>query len=527
MPYIRVGITLIDCMKSWKRLPAIVNNVDSILAAALGFYIIQLFSRHGGIGISPDSVTYISAARNFSAGKGLIEFDNVPMVDFPAGYPIFLGIISFVTRMDPVAFGPVLNGFMFACVIYLCGYMMNRFYYPSRWYKIVLLSCFVISPCLLEIYSMMWSETLFILVLLLFIASFKTYLDNEKLSSLLLISMLAGIACVTRYAGVTLVVTGGMLITLNYRMNFMKRIRHLFIFGCVSASLLILNLLRNSASSGTFTGQRQKGITPLLQNIYYFGAVLCDWLPVPKNNNTVQLLVVLGCAALLTTVLLILFLSRTGYHSYEHVSIIFSFVYIGFMLFSATVSRYEQFSSRLLSPLFIPVLWGLSGMLPLWIHKLPRPASRWTAAGLGLVLAAWFQYNQYQQDAETWDGVRDAGIPGYTEDPWPQSPMIAFINKNPGMFKPAYSLYSNAADYLYFYTGLHPYNLPQEVFPGEQKRFYADPRHYIIWFNDIDNPDFINLDEILQNQRFTLLQNFQDGSIYVSVDSSAVKQVQQ
>jgi hypothetical protein len=523
MTYIRGTITPPDCMKPWKPSFALLENLDSILAGAAGFYIIQLFAKHGGIGISPDSVTYISAARNFSSGHGLVEFDNMPLVDFPAFYPIFLGTISFISGTDPVQYGPLLNGLMFALLLYLCGSMMNGFYFPSKWYKRILLSCLVISPCLLEVYSMLWSETLFILILMIYIAVFKIYLDKETFPSLLLLSILAGLACVTRYAGVTLVATGGMLITLNYRMVIRKRIFHLILFCAISGSLLITNLVRNALASGTYTGMRQKGITSLAQNLSYFGSVLCDWLPVPKNNSGIAMLVMLGSVALLITVLLVLFLSRKGYHSYEHISIIFCLIYIGFMLFSATVSRYEQFTNRLLSPLFIPMLWGMSGLIPWWIQKIHGSMAKWVIVGLGVLLAAGFQYNQWVQDNETYEGVKDAGIPGYTEDPWPHSPLLDFVKKNQEIFKPGYGLYSNAADYIYFYTGLHPYNLPQKVFPAEQKRFYADPRHYIIWFNDIDNPDMTGIDEIRQHQYFLPVKTFQDGSIYISMDSALTR----
>ena len=34
-----------------------------------GFILIQIFSKHSGIGVSPDSVTYLSAARHMAAGN--------------------------------------------------------------------------------------------------------------------------------------------------------------------------------------------------------------------------------------------------------------------------------------------------------------------------------------------------------------------------------------------------------------------------------------------------------------------------
>ena len=165
-------------MTSQKRSFALSQNIDSLIAGAIGFFIIQLFSHHSGIGVSPDSVTYISTARNFYEGKGLIGFDNQPTVVFPLLYPVFLAAVSFVTRLDPLIFGAVMNGLLFALLLYICGAVMNGFYFSSRWYKRVILSCLVLSPSLLEIYSMLWSETIFILLVIFFIIAIKNYFEK-------------------------------------------------------------------------------------------------------------------------------------------------------------------------------------------------------------------------------------------------------------------------------------------------------------------------------------------------------------
>ena len=46
------------------RLSSFNKNIDSLVAAATGFFIIFLFTRHGGIGIEPDGVVYITTAEN-------------------------------------------------------------------------------------------------------------------------------------------------------------------------------------------------------------------------------------------------------------------------------------------------------------------------------------------------------------------------------------------------------------------------------------------------------------------------------
>src|SRR6201999_555579 len=100
---------------------------------------------------------------------GFTAFDGLPMVDFPVGYPSFLTIISFVTGLDPMQFGAVLNGLLFGLLIYISGSIMNGFYHLSGWYKRVVLACIFLSPALQEVYSMLWSETIFLVLIMLFI----------------------------------------------------------------------------------------------------------------------------------------------------------------------------------------------------------------------------------------------------------------------------------------------------------------------------------------------------------------------
>ena len=145
------------------------NNVDAFIPAVAGFAIIFFYTRHSGIGLSPDSINYISVARNIHARGAFVDYDNHPLIIFPVFYSLFLGMIMFITNSDPLIFGVMLNCFMFFTVIYVCGWLLEKQSYRSKWYKHIILSCIVFSPCLLEVYSMLWSETLFILLLLLFL----------------------------------------------------------------------------------------------------------------------------------------------------------------------------------------------------------------------------------------------------------------------------------------------------------------------------------------------------------------------
>ena len=493
------------------------NNRDSLLFSALGFYFIYLLTKHSGIGLSPDSIIYLSVARNFKTGHGLIQFDHVPLADFPVLYPIFLGIISIVVNSDPLTFAPVLNGFMFAILIYLAGSIMNEFRIFSRWYKLIVLSAIVMSPALLEVYPMLWSETLFILLLLVFFIAARSYFLHPKKSVLISLALIAGLASITRYAGVTVIGCGCVLVFLDPRFQFKRRIRKLLVFAFVSSLPLLVNLIRNRLLFGYSTGMRQKGTTPLLDNLYFLGSVFCDWLPLPKERPALSLAIALVCIMLLIYLFYSAWTRFKSFFSFEEIAITFSLIYIFFILLSATISRYEQLNSRLLSPVFIPVLWSLSYRIPIFVKKLSG-AWIWIATVMIVALTLGFQYNQLTADYETYDGVKDAGVPGYTEDPFPQSDIVKYIVGNKSSFQKGYMIYSNAADAFYLFTSISADVLPQVAFPHHLEQFYAEKKFYLIWFNDIVDPDIPMLKEILDHRKMTPVAQLSDGSVWISVD---------
>jgi len=501
-------------MKPLKRAFSLSCNIDSLVAAALGFFLIYLLTGHSGIGVSPDSVAYLSVARNLDSGYGLTQFDRMPMIEFPLFYSVVLWVIARIARLDPLVFTPVLNEFLFALLLYLSGSLMNVFRCRSILYKRLMLGCLLLSPCLLEVYSMMWSETLFLLCVLVFLMMVWAYLQSHSRLSLTGLCLVTAVAADTRYAGISLIATGLILIYLDPWESLKQKWRNFYVFGLSSSSLLAMNLFRNQRLTGTLTGFRQPGTTPLMRNIFFYGDTVTDWMPFPKAREWIGVATGLGLLAYLIFFGARSLVRRKEGWSMERLAILFTCVYSVFLIFSSTVTRYQQLDSRLLSPIFIPLLWSLSFWLPSRQSRLPGQAGAWIL-GLGVLLMLAFQYNQLKQDYETYDGVKDAGIPGYTEDPWTQGETVSFLRANPLFFQPGYSLYSNAGDAVYFASRLFCDQLPQRVVPHEMQEFFSDNEFYLIWFNDIQNPDMIGLHEILEKKKMNCLKQFEDGAIYI------------
>lgn len=492
-------------------LPA--RNYDSIIAAMAGFLIIYAFTRHSGIGVSPDSVTYISVAANLHDHGSLRDFSNTPLMDFPAFYPIFLSGVMFITGLGCMKFGPVLNGLLFAALIYLSGWLMEGFTFRSKWYKWSLLSFIVFSPCLLEVYTMIWSETLFIVLLLLFILFCRRYFLSHSTGSLLLLAFIAGLACITRYAGITFIGTGGLLLLSDPGLRPGKKIRHLLLFGLIASSLLAINLYHNKLAAGTFTGYREKGITSFSRNLHDFGSVFCNWLPFFNNHYTLASWIGLFWIVVFTIAFTGRLVKKEHFFSYENIATAYFIIYSAFILLSATISRFQQLDSRLLSPLFIPWLWGSTCRIPAWT------VSGTQRRRIGVILAVIagaisFGTGQLRADYEAWDGAKYAGIPGYTEDDWRNSETIRFIRKNKTLMRFKATLYSNANDGIWFLTGVRADLLPHKDFPNDIKEFLAEDHFYVVWFNDGVNADLIDIAFISRYKKLAEMHEFSDGTVY-------------
>ncbi len=502
-------------MKGKSHLFSVSRNLDSLIAALAGFILIQILSKHSGIGISPDSVTYLSAARHMSAGKGLISFDNLPVVDFPFAYPFFLSFVSLITRLDPLQFAPVLNGILFGLLLYLSGSMMNGFQKSSGWYKRILLSCILMSPALQEVYSLLWSETIFLVLILFFIICLSFYLRKMTTGWLLISAGVTAVACITRYAGIFLLPAGLFLIYFNLELPRPKRLRHCLYFGILSISLFLINILRNDLLTGLPMGQRPKneaGISKILEN---FGGAFCDWLslerkPIPAIIFAIVVLIIFSLS------IFVLYRRRKAITSIEYITAVAGLSYCIFMLFTSVLTRYEQFTSRLISPLYIPLLWTISWWIPEFLSARRRYWNRWLYGGFVLIMTAKFLNIQFAADYEYYDGVKDAGVPGYREDSFVQSEIVQFIEKNKSIFDPRLPIYSNAGEAVYFITGLPARQLPFTAFPAKLQLYYTLGNSYLVWFRDLDNPEMPQLDSILLHKNLQAIKELPDGAVYIS-----------
>ena len=493
------------------------NNVDSLIAAILGAIFIYALTNYHGIGISPDSVSYTGVARNIRLGKGILEFNENPLIIFPAGYPIFLGTLSWIFSKDVLLIAPFINASLIAFIIYIYGCFIQQPSNTVYWYKWAILSILPISYCLLDVFTMLWSETLFMLLISLFLLSIRVYLKHPTFKALFLPSLFTALACDTRIAGLSIMATGLLLIFLHKKVKWSLKLLHLVIFGTGGVVLLLLNLIRNDRMNGTMTGVRQKSITPFWLNLQYFGETLLQWFHIPATNPIVCLIAATILIVSFASILLYRYLKWHKMTSFQTITIAFSVIYILFIITTASISKYEKITNRLLSPAYIPLLIGITYFLPSLYHQLK---SKYNKIGITLLMFSIYLSLQFQQAMATiafQQQTKETGIPGYTELDWQDSDIVQFLKRNTAYFKPDTEIYSNACDAVYFYSGLPALRIPEPVHKVDLKDYYESDANYIVWFtNDFSNPAIMPIKELRKHRQIDTLTKFNDAIIFWS-----------
>jgi len=348
----------------------------------------------------------------------------------------------------------------------------------------------------------------------MFLINFKRYFQTHSLMSLSFVAIISAVAFDTRYAGITLLATGALLIFFDKNLRWQLKILHITYFGSIGISLVLINLIRNVWEVGLATGKRQEGITPFSKNVEYSGKVFTDWFSFDIEN---QLL--LKIIFLFIFILFVVFFIRNirhwkAYYSFENIIVSFFVVYVMFIVVSSTISRYEPINNRLLAPAFIPFLLVSTCQIPKWRKSLSKRLLRWVVFAFSLGIGTIFLVSFVNINKENLEYMLETGIPGYSEDTWQKSQIVTYLEKHSEVFDMDSVVYSNHSQAVYFLTGHRSHTLPERVYKSDVAEFMSETSGIIIWFNMDDNPDLLNIKEIRQKMNLQRFKTFRDGAIY-------------
>ncbi len=217
--------------------------------AALAAVATWIATRHGA-GMSPDSVTYLSAARNLASGHGYTDFTGQALTTFPPGYPALVAVIN-VLGLSIATGARIVNAVSFAAIVILAGALVRR-HTSSPFVAVGTTLLVAVSPAMINVASNAWSEPLFCALVLAFILALEDAAAPARpVRSLALAGVLVGLAVLVRYAGLSLLIVGSLTLVVSTYREGLRAVSHrLAVFLGAGIALPALWILRN-ATSGT------------------------------------------------------------------------------------------------------------------------------------------------------------------------------------------------------------------------------------------------------------------------------------
>lgn len=492
------------------------------LLGLIGASIISFLTSRHGAGITPDSVAYISVARNLAEGHGFLTYNGSHLVVQPPLYPIILALIKKIMLIDPQISAGYLNAVIFGFIVYFSGLLLLRY---LNSFALVLLgtASVMISYALVQASLMALSEPLFILLVLLFLYYFEEYQSKHDFVSFFLFSVSGALACLTRYTGVIIILTGIICIILWGKNNIRRKLWHSFIFTIITVLPIGAWFVRNYIFTGTLTGLRAASSYTLIENMRFFYDTVLPWY-LPMNSTGISFIFIL----LIVTAWFIFGLDSAKSPAGETInkigpSLIFVLLYAGVIVISSTTTAYDRISDRLLSPIYVPVIFILFFISDKILCRLTKSFHLKLITVLfmiGIVLLIRYPFKNTIHIIEEY--IELSGW-GYGSDSWRESETIEYLSRHEVLGK-SYTLYSNEPDAIYILANLNARRSPAKTFYNSPQLFNKNSNQEEIWSNaenaclvwfDKTNRSFLfTVAELRENINMTEVAHLKDGEIY-------------
>lgn len=465
-----------------------------------------------GIGLSPDSVQYVSMARALGTDYG-------PHLR-PTWPPLFVLVLAApgMVGVDPVDVAAVLNPSILVCTCLVSGLWFYR-RTNSGLMSVVVTAALAFSFPLTWVSSFVWTEPLFVLLTVCSLVLLDSHLRSDSLKVLLLAALLAALACLTRYAGIALLASSVLIVLSKPQLTLRQRVVQALSYSVVAALPLCLWLLRNHLLVETFVGTRTAGISSFTDNAERAVLTLVAWtLPWRRLGLGLELLI--SGIPLLAVVGLALAWGWSSSRSrgvretisclklsnpFPRILAVYAMVYVAFILVVSTAIRIDPINDRLLVPIFVPLalLAGFALQRLIEVSKNDRGERFGVALTVAVVLSAASHVAAYIPELRL---AANKGH-GYASRTWETSASIAWIRR-----KDSRRLLTNRWDALYLFVP----EVAVESLPWDEAQLGAivssigDRR--VIWFHRTRYP--YDLTDLSSDLGLRKVAEFDDGVVF-------------
>ena len=331
--------------------------------------ILVVVSTRSGMGISWDSTDYMAVGRNMASGIGTLDVVGLPMTVRPPGISSLICVGDWLGLMPSASF--VLINTVSAGVSTFFAMLILKKANIRTPIAISTLAIIAFSPSLLNMYSMAWSEPVFIALVMvaLWIA-----LSPRSLSVHLILGVLFASMFFVRYVGpfYSFPIAVVAVFFQSRKSGFVKST---FLIGAIYFVSLIpqyLWLQRNETIDGTLTGARQGAggsyFEPIKTMLGTFGSWIVGHDPLDGNggiylnsNDYSTIMKVAGYLFGSLLVLIVLFLAKSDKRNQTAAHVCFGlfFVSLFYMIFSVVRFVHLEIGpldNRMMSGIYIPLM---------------------------------------------------------------------------------------------------------------------------------------------------------------------------
>jgi hypothetical protein len=454
---------------------------------ALAAMLPSLIGNRSGIGISWDSTDYIAVGLSMAAGRGALDVTGVPMVIRPPGLSALVTVGDWLTVSPDITLR-IVNAVAMFVVVWCTHRLLVRAQVRavSIWVGVALVA---LSPALLDISTMAWSEPPFLALLLvtLVIATRARTWPWDLVLAIVYIALFF-----VRYVGpfyaapIALVAAVVQARKSGVLLAFFRSATAL----AVSMVAPWLWLMRNKELSGFLTGYREPGGGTLLDPLRTLTGTLGSWLiarPPLGGNGGIYLnwadfsgyMKLAGLVVWVALIVLSVWFFVAQRDASPRVVVVAACLWVFVLYSSFSVYRFVYnemgpLDSRMMSGVYVPLIIVFVVTLDRLVQS-PRIAR--VALAAGVLVGAWHATTVVRDSVRYGDSGRHWGTEFHRE-----VPIHTFARELPA----AAALYSNEPQSLFAATFRWPI---RNQYQYDQPALVDCDRRYFVWFNKSFLPD--------------------------------------
>jgi len=479
-----------------------------------------------GPGIHSDSTVYLSAAKSLAAGSGYRDFSGAQLTIFPPVFPAIVAIIS-LFGFDIVTAARYVNAGVFGGLVTIFGVAM---FATVRLRSLAAVATVTVlaSPSLAYVTAYATSEPIYLLFSFIYLRLLATALSTANFRPLLWAAFVAALCVMTRYVGVTLIATGGLLLLVQPHIGFWFRIRRGLIFGVLAALPLAAWLLRNMLIKGNLAGTRLPSKATLSESIDQVTDTLASWLlpGVDLSNGLASWLVAVALIVLAGMLIFAFWQARPieNRRDFTHVlpECLYTVIFLVFLVVSSTILPLNPLHDRLISPVFLPLFFlGFIALDRIVVKLLPRFAYRHVAILPSVAISLWLIFLPLAKSYTDIERRLSNGAGGFATKAWDIELMRYLKGK-----KLRGVVYCNSPEALYHHTGIICIATPslrnygtsidvsEQQIAGLHRSIKNHKAAFLIWFENYKNPYRASLPQLKKVLRLVPMRQFDGGTLY-------------